>query len=119
MQNGFPGSQVLQLYCVYDLLAGMIMGPLMALPNDAVALRVLRDSLSADTPMTRNPRDFALFKVGSVDLASGKLESAGEFPCHPGLALIRADVMLQGMYADAPKGPQLDLMDQEVPDANG
>lgn len=64
------------LYCVRDYKVGYT--ALITDENDAVALRGFKMALSPDTIMYNNPKDFALFKVGSFDTETGKVE-----PCEP------------------------------------
>lgn len=64
------------LYCVRDYKVGYT--AVITDENDAVALRGFKMALSPDTIMYNNPKDFALFKVGTFDTETGKIE-----PCEP------------------------------------
>lgn len=57
------------LYCIRDYKVGYT--AVIADDNDAVALRSFKMALAPDTIMYNNPKDFALFRVGSFDTDTG------------------------------------------------
>ncbi len=57
------------LYCIRDYKVGYT--ALITDENDAVALRSFKMALAPDTIMYNNPKDFALFRVGTFDTDTG------------------------------------------------
>ena len=56
------------LYVVFDVVAQLVSGPVMALPNDAVARRVFQDALLGESSaLSRHPSDYVLLKIGALE----------------------------------------------------
>lgn len=64
------------LYTVRDYKVGFT--GIITDDNDAVALRCFKMALTPDSLMYNNPKDFALFKVGTFDTETGNID-----PCEP------------------------------------
>lgn len=60
-----------RIYAIYDRVASEVFGPVMVLPNDAVAIRTFRDALFQ--PDSRNHADYDLYCLGYLDTETGAL----------------------------------------------
>lgn len=62
------------LYLIFDIKAESTSGPLMSLPNDAVARRTFQDALTGQgSILGSHPEDYELRKVGMIDRVSGEV----------------------------------------------
>lgn len=74
----------LEIFSMYDQRAGAFITPFF-LPNLAMALRGIKSAAESETHMFhKHPNDFALYKLGSFDDSSAKLETLMQ-PEHIGL----------------------------------
>lgn len=60
-----------RIYCIFDRVASEVFGPVMVLPNDAVAIRTFRDALFQ--PNSTNHADYDLYCIGYLDTETGAL----------------------------------------------
>lgn len=65
-----------KIYCIHDRVANEVFGPVMVLPNDAVAIRTFRDALFQ--PSSTNHADYDLYCVGTIDTESGVINPIAE-----------------------------------------
>lgn len=62
------------IYVVHDKVAASIIGGAHLHKHDAAAVRFFADIASIqDSQIARHPHDFALYRVGSIDLETGVL----------------------------------------------
>lgn len=65
---------ILNAYCIYDLKA-CVYHPPFYFHTDAAAARALSDTVNdSSTNISRHPADYVLYRVGTFDDASGRLE---------------------------------------------
>lgn len=78
-----------QIYAIYDVVAELITGPLMMLPNDAVARRTFQDAILGEgSRLTSHAADYVLIRLGSVDMWSGQIS--------PVTAVLEQDHVISG-----------------------
>lgn len=86
-----------QIYAIFDEVAQQLFGPIMVLPNDAVARRTFQDALfTPGAIMTTHPQDFTLFHLGSLNLETGLITPRSEAPTQDNACVIIAgDVLVE------------------------
>lgn len=58
-----------QLYMVYDIVAGTVIGGIILETTDAPAIRAFHDALTMkDSLLAQHPADYRLLKLGALDL---------------------------------------------------
>ena len=66
----------LDLYQIMDTVAGHVTGPIFVAPNDAVAIRMVRNTVKdPKSDMRTNLRDFNLIHLGTQNEETGQLET--------------------------------------------
>ena len=70
----------MNLYSVEDKVAGSF-SAVSTFDNDALAIRAYKSAVNskADSIMCTNPGDFALYRLGEIDLLTGEIKPAKEF----------------------------------------
>lgn len=64
-----------QLYQIRDRIAGVVVGPIMAFPREAPAIREFEDLLAnQQTTIGQHPADYDLHHIGQQDQDSGELD---------------------------------------------
>ena len=66
----------LELYQIMDTVAGHVTGPIFTAMNDAVAIRMVRNTVAdPKSDMRTNLRDFNLLHIGTQNEETGQLET--------------------------------------------
>lgn len=70
-----------QIYSVFDLVAGQMFGPLLVLPNHAVARRTFQDALMGEgSVMAPHPADYVLIHIGTINVETGAIRQLTNDP---------------------------------------
>lgn len=66
------------IYCIWDRVAGSIVGALVLGVNDRAVERMFADVLADEsTPISKHPGDYQLMKLGSINDSTGAIEAEG------------------------------------------
>lgn len=69
--------RITTLYQVYDCVAQMVHGPILAQSNERAAVRMFTDALMNDkTSLGQHPEDYDLMEVGTQDEETGIITAA-------------------------------------------
>jgi len=100
----------LNAYTIYDVASGIYLRPFFS-QADGQAMRGFKDiSTDADHDVGKHPEDYTLYRIGSFNERTGKLEGEELEKLTTGLECVHA--------AQKVDRQQLDLLDEEIENAN-